>query len=231
MDEVKEMLADNRLLTLTGPGGCSKTRLALAVARNLVESYPDGVRLVELAPLSDEAFVAQAVASAFEVREQPGRPLTETLVDALRPTRMLIVLDNCEHLVEGCAALADALLHACPDLKILATGREALSIAGEASWLVPPLSMPDSEQRSSIEELGRYEAARLFVERAAASRFELTEENASAVARVCRKLDGIPLAIELAAARMRVLSTKQIASRLDENVRLLKTVSRTAPPR
>jgi predicted ATPase/DNA-binding NarL/FixJ family response regulator len=237
--EVKQLLLEegkNRLLTLSGPGGCGKTRLALAVAFEVVERFEEGgVWWVELASLSDSDLVVQAVASTLRVREAPGRSLTEMLVEHLNRPRnnTLLVLDNCEHLIDACAALADTLLHACPNLKVLATSREALGVAGERSWLVPSLSLPDPDRLPPLEELGRYEAVRLFLERAVAvaARFELTEENASAVARVCRRLDGMPLAIELAAARVRVLSVEQIAGRLEDSFRLLATDSRTALPR
>ena len=177
--------------------------------------------------------VAGAVASALGVRETPDRPLIEMLVEHLKSRKTLLVLDNCEHLVEGCAALADTLLRACPDLEILATSREPLRIAGEASWLVPSLSLPEPERLLPAEELKRYEAVRLFVERAKAvdAGFALTELNASAVARLCRELDGIPLAIELAAARARVLTVEQILGKLEDLLGLLTTGSRTAAPR
>jgi predicted ATPase/DNA-binding CsgD family transcriptional regulator len=231
--EVKRLLEDNRLLTLTGAGGCGKTRLALAVAFEVMEGFEGNVWLVELASLSDPDLVPQAVASTLGVREAQDRPLTETLSNHLGSTKMLLVLDNCEHLVEGCAALADVLLRACTNLRILATSREALGIAGESAWPVPSLVLPGPEQQPSIEELARYEAIRLFVERAGAvvSTFELTEHNAPAVARLCHRLDGMPLAIELAAARVRVLSVEQIASRLEDSFGLLTGGSRTALPR
>src|SRR5919202_492349 len=234
--EVKRLLlleGKDRLLTLTGPGGCGKTRLALKVAFEVVQEFEDGVWLVELSSLSDPDLVPQAVAFALGVREAPERSLTEVLTEHLKSKKMLLVLDNCEHVIDACAALADALLRACPELRILATSREALSIAGEATWLVPPLSLPDPEHPPPVEDLAGYEAVRLFLERAAAvsSRFELTERNAPAVAQVCRRVDGMPLAIELAAARARVLSVEQIASRLEDSFRLLATDSRTALPR
>jgi predicted ATPase/DNA-binding SARP family transcriptional activator len=233
MAEVEGLLVDGtRLLTLSGPGGSGKTRLALAVAADLVDSFEDGVWLVELASLSDPDLVPQAVASTLSMREAQDRPLIETLSNQLRSKRMLLILDNCEHLVEGCAALADALLRACPTLQILATSREALGVSGESAWLVPPLVLPDPGQEPPIEDLARYEAIRLFIERAraAASTFELTEQNAPAVVRLCRRLDGMPLAIELAAARVRVLSVEQISSRLEDSFGLLTGGSRTTIP-
>ncbi len=233
--EVEErLLADNRLLTLTGPGGCGKTRLALKVASEVAERFEDGAWLVELASLSDPDLVAQAVASALKVREQPGRPLAETLVDALRPRQMLLVLDNCEHLIDACARFAEAMLSSCPGLRILATSREILGIAGETNWAVPSLSVPDAgEDLYAIENLMRYEALRLFVERARSRLpdFELNEETAGAVVEVCRRLEGMPLAIELAAGRVGVLSVEQISGRLKDSLGVLAGGNRTAPSR
>ncbi len=230
---VKRLLADRRLLTLCGPGGCGKTRLALAVAQEMVEGFEDGVWWVELAALSDPKLVPGALASALGVREAPDRSPTEALVEHLKPRKTLLVLDNCEHLVEGCAVLADALLRACPELRILATSREPLRIAGEAIGTVPSLSLPDPERLPPTGELARYEAVRLFVERAGVvdAGFALTERNAPAVARLCRKLDGIPLAIELAAARVRALTVGQISEKLEDPLGLLTTGSRTAAAR
>jgi predicted ATPase/DNA-binding CsgD family transcriptional regulator len=228
-----KLLAQRRLLTLTGPGGSGKTRLALAVAGDVAYEFEDGVWWVALASLSDPGLVPQAVASILEVREQPGRPLTGTLAEHLAPKDTLLILDNCEHLVEACERLVSVLLPACPSLRILATSRESLGVAGETVLLVPPLSLPAPGHPPTPNELERYEAVRLFFERArwATPTFELTESNASDVALLCRNLDGIPLAIELAAARTKVLSVAQISSRLAENFRLLKSASRTADPR
>jgi predicted ATPase/DNA-binding CsgD family transcriptional regulator len=231
--EVERLLEDNRLLTLTGSGGCGKTRLALAAARELVERFEDGAWMVELAALADPSLVPQAVASTLGIREQPGRSPTETVADYLRTKNVLLVLDNCEHLVESCAGLAEALLRACPELRILATSREALGITGEVAWPVPSLSLPDLRRLPDIQDLSRYESTRLYVERAVAVNptFALTERNAAAVAQVCYRLDGIPLAIELAAARAKVLPVDQIADRLDESFQLLAAGGRMAMPR
>src|SRR5829696_4164636 len=238
MLEIKRQLAMTRLLTLSGAGGSGKTRLALEVVRDLVGAYPDGVWLVELAPLSEGALVPQAVAKAVKVPEQPGRSLTEALVDTLREKRLLQVLDNCEHLIEAAARLADALLSSCPHLRVVATSREALSLEGELVWRVDPLSVPSADpdaHRTPVTtgELVRYGAVRLFVERAKlrSPHFEFTEENAGAVAQICRKLDGMPLAVELAAARVRALSLEQISQRLEDSLRLLRGDSRSAPQR
>jgi predicted ATPase/DNA-binding SARP family transcriptional activator/DNA-binding CsgD family transcriptional regulator len=232
MIEVKRALAMTRLLTLTGTGGSGKTRLALEVARELVGAYTDGVWLVELAPLSEGTLVAQAVATVLGVQEQPERPLTDTLVDFLRIKQALLVLDNCEHLVDTVARLADILLNSSPHLRVLATSRESLNVEGELTWLVPSLSAPSLGDAPTVEELAGYESVRLFVERARHRNpaFSLTSENAHAVAKICGRLDGIPLAIELAAARVG-LSLEQIATRLDDSLKLLTVGSRTASPR
>jgi predicted ATPase/DNA-binding CsgD family transcriptional regulator len=223
MAEAGRLLDTGRLLTLAGPGGSGKTRLALAVALEQVDRFEDGVWLVELAPLSDPDLVPQAVASVLGVRETPKTPLVDALVAHLETRSVLLVLDNCEHLVGACAVLAETLLRRCPDLSILATSREALGILGETLFAVPPLSLPDPHQLQDVTGLPRYEASRLFVERARTVRpgFSLEEDNAMAIAQICFRLDGMPLAIELAAARVRVLSVDQISTRLDDSFRLL----------
>src|SRR5215218_5792640 len=232
--EVKRLLAMTKLLTLTGAGGCGKTRLALKVASDLVEAYPDGAWLVDLAPLAEAELVPQAVAQALGVREQPGQALLETLEDSLRSSKLLLVMDNCEHLVEAVATLVDALLDSCSGLRVLATSRETLNAAGEASGVVPSLTLPGSrqEQAYTLQELENYESVRLFVDRARQRdpSFELISSNGQAVAQVCRRLEGIPLAIELAAGRMEVLSAEQLAMRLEDYLKLL-TGGRTADPR
>jgi predicted ATPase/class 3 adenylate cyclase len=251
-----------RLLTLTGAGGCGKTRLALQAAADLVEQYPDGVWLVELAALADPLLVPQAVATTFRLREEPGRPHLESLVAALRSRSLLLLLDNCEHVVTACAQLSTALLRECPRLQILATSREALRVGGETVWRVPSLSLPDLPTLSAphapdgsastvappglasarepradpgnvADAFTQSEAVRLFIDRALSNEpeFEVTNENAPWVAQICRQLEGIPLAIELAAARVKVLSVEQIAVRLDDRFRLLTGGSREALPR
>jgi predicted ATPase/DNA-binding SARP family transcriptional activator/DNA-binding CsgD family transcriptional regulator len=231
--EVKRLLAMTRLLTLTGAGGCGKTRLAVEVARDLVGAYPDGVWLVGLAPLSEAELVEQAVAQALGVREQPNRPLTETLEDTLRTKKMLLVLDNCEHLLEAVVGLVDALLDCCPGVRVLATSRETLNTAGEVNWVVPSLTVADVQGPSTPQKLETYESVRLFVERARQRdpSFVLSVRNAQAVSQVCQRLEGIPLAIELAAARMRALSAEQLSERLDDPLKVLSTGGRTADPR
>lgn len=231
--EVKALLAASRLITLTGPGGTGKTRLSLQVAIDLLDMFSDGIWFIELAPVSDPGFVSQTVATALGLREEAGRPIIELLTDFLQAKRSLLILDNCEHLVEASARLAESLLRACPDLKILASSREALKIAGETPYRVPSLSTPDPRQIPPLETLTQYEAVRLFVERAttALPSFTVTPDNAIAVTKVCQRLDGIPLGIELAAARVKMLKVEQIAARLDDRFRLLTGGSRTALPR
>jgi predicted ATPase/DNA-binding SARP family transcriptional activator/DNA-binding CsgD family transcriptional regulator len=231
--EVKRALAMTRLLTLTGAGGSGKTRLALEVARDLVGAYPDGVWMVELAPLSEGTLVPQELAATLGVREQPGSSLLDTLLASLDDKEMLLVLDNCEHLIGAAARLADALLDSCPRLRVLSTSRKPLGVKGELSWLVPSLSAPGTQQSPTVEELEGYDSARLFADRASGRHpgFKLTPENAQAVGQVCAGLEGIPLAIELAAARVGMLSAKQISDRLGHSLKLLTVGDRTADHR
>jgi predicted ATPase len=233
MAEVKRLLASTHLLTLTGAGGCGKTRLALQTAADLIGEYGDGVWLVELASLSEPGLVPQSVAATLGLREEPHRPLTETLTDALRARSLLLVLDNCEHLVSACPQLAQALLQRCPNLRILATSREGLRIAGETTYRVPLLSLPDLQRLPPVSLLTQSDAVQLFVERATAAlpSFTLNDQNAAAVAQVCYRLDAIPLALELAAARVNALATEKIAERLEDRFRLLTGGNRTALPR
>ena len=229
---IKRGLGMTRLLTLTGPGGSGKTRLALEVARDLAGAYPDGVSFVELAGLSEGELVVQEVAGVLEVREWPNRPLADTLLEALCDKEMLLVLDNCEHLIDACAWFTQRLLSSCPRVRVLATSREPLDVAGEMNRVVPALSLPETQHTPAAEELEGYESARLFVERARHRNpaFVLTPQNAQAVVEICRRLEGIPLAIELAAARVG-LSAEQIAERLDDSLKLLTTGGRTTTPR
>jgi predicted ATPase/DNA-binding XRE family transcriptional regulator len=227
-----------RLLTLTGPGGIGKTRLALEVAARLEDTYAGGVAFVDLAPLTDPALLAQTIAGALGVAETPGQSLLATLVRDLRPRHVLLVLDNCEHLLAGCAALARALLEACPHLQILATSREALRLPGEVDWPVHPLVAPNldvlpRDPAALLDTVRTSEAVLLFVERASAARpdLALTPANARAIASIAWQLDGIPLALELAAARVRHLAVDQIAARLDDRFRLLTSGSRATLPR
>jgi predicted ATPase len=233
MLEVKRELKMTRLLTLTGVGGSGKTRLAVEVARDLTQSYPDGVWLVELAPLSEEELVPKAVAEALGVTERPAEPLDETLAEVLRRWELLLILDNCEHLLEAAARLVDLMLDSCPQLRVLATSREALGVEGELRWVVPPLSLPESQGTLTTEDLVGYESIRLFVERAMSRdpAFSFSPHNALAVAKICRMLEGIPLAIELAAARVGTLSAEQISGRLTESLKLLTGGTRTQMPK
>src|SRR5579884_2251548 len=235
IDEVTRLLAAARLLTLTGAGGCGKTRLALRVGMDVLPVYPDGVWLVELAALADPALVAQAAARAVNVKKAPGRPVIDSLIDHLRAKTSLLILDNCEHVIEAAARVAEALLRACPGLRILATSREPLRTAGEVTWLVPSLSLPPRSRlvASDLDRMMGSEAVRLFADRAQAARpgFALSPADGPALQEICLRLDGIPLAIELAAARVRVFSLDQIAARLDDRFRLLTAGPRTVLPR
>jgi len=231
--EVKRLLSGSRLTTLTGSGGCGKTRLSIQVASEMQTGYPNGVWLVELAPVADPALVSLTVVAVLGLMDDGHRPALEILTDFIHVKTLLLVLDNCEHVIDACAQLSEALLRACPKLGILASSREALGIAGESSYRVPSLAVPEPGQLPPLETLARLGAVRLFVERAALARpgFALTAQNAPAIAQICQRLDGIPLAIELAAARVRALSAEEINARLDDRFRLLTGGSRTALPR
>ncbi len=231
--ELKELLGTARLVTLTSTGGTGKSRLSLQVAYGLVGEYPDGIWLVELAPIADGSRVPQAVASVLGVKEDAGRPVLEALIRYVRDRRLLVILDNCEHLVHPCAELAKQLLQAGPGVKIMASSREQMRISGEATYHVPALAVPSAREAVACEALARYEAVRLFVDRAVAVQpgFRVTDHNCVAVAEICRRLDGIALSIELAAARVRALSPEQIAARLDNCFQLLTGGDTTALPR
>jgi non-specific serine/threonine protein kinase len=222
LGQVRGFLARTRLLTLTGAGGCGKSRLALRIAALVLSNFPDGVWVTELASLADPALVPHSVASVLKVPDQAGRRPEETLIEALRPRSLLLVLDNCEHLQAACAGLARELLQGCAHVRILATSRTPLNAPGETLWRVPSLSLPAGD-RVSVRTVEKCEAGRLFVERARSigGAFRLSDDTAEVVEKVCRRLDGMPLAIELAAARTKVLSVQQIAARLDDRFRLL----------
>jgi predicted ATPase/class 3 adenylate cyclase len=228
--DIQRLLLNTHILTLIGPGGTGKTRLSIHVASALLDRFPDGLWLVELAPILDPLLVPRTVAMTMGLRDEPQRPVIDMLCDYLREKKMLLILDNCEHLVDACARMADRILHAAPDVRILASSREALGIGGEVTYRVPSLGLPDIEHLPPIESLSQYEAVKLFIDRAKAAvpSFSVNNENAPALAQVCYRLDGIPLAIELAAAKVRVLGLEQIAKRLDDRFRLLTSGSRTA---
>jgi predicted ATPase/class 3 adenylate cyclase/DNA-binding CsgD family transcriptional regulator len=232
MQQIRRLLRDTRLLTLTGAGGCGKTRLALQVAAEVIEDFPDGVFWVDLAPVGDAALVGSVVAAVLGVQEVPNERVRDTIVRFVRERRILLVLDNCEHLVAACAELAATLLRNCPAVSIVGTSREPLGLDGETAFRVPSLPFPESNPTSAVE-LVPYPSTHLFVDRALRARpnFELTDQNAPAIAAICRCLDGIPLAIELAAARTRVLSPAQIAEGLIDRFQLLTGGARTTLPR
>jgi predicted ATPase/DNA-binding CsgD family transcriptional regulator len=233
LDQIGDSLQRARLLTLTGAGGCGKTRLALQAAADSLDHHPDGVWWVELARLEDPALLPAAVISTLKLREVPGQPLLDTLIEHLRERRTLLVLDNCEHLLAACAQLTDALLRGCPSLTILATSRAPLGVPGEITWRVPSMSLPAEPPREPIETLRQSDAVALFIDRATHVRpnFTITAANAPAVAQICYDLDGIPLAIELAAARVWMLTAEQIARALSDRFHLLTGGARTVLPR
>jgi predicted ATPase/class 3 adenylate cyclase len=231
--EVRRLLKQTRLLTLLGVGGLGKTRLSLQVAADVMDDYPDGVWLVELAPIADARRVPQAVASVLGVKEEAGRPIEEALLKTLRDRRLLLILDNCEHLAQACAQLSGHLLQAAPHLTILTSSREPLRVTGETIYTLPVLRVPEPHEEIPCVALTQYEAIHLFVDRATAaqSTFRVTDKNAAAVVEICRRLDGIPLAIELAAARVRALSVQTIGERLSDRFLLLTGGDPTALPR
>jgi predicted ATPase/class 3 adenylate cyclase len=235
LDEVRAMLGypTVRLLTLLGMGGLGKSRLSLQAAAEVLDDYPDGVWFVELAPLSDPRSVPQAVASVLGVKEEAGGAVLDALLRFLRDKTLLLVLDNCEHVVQACAELARQVLQSAPRVKLLASSRDALQTAGETVIHVPPLAAPDAGATISPATLAQIDAVRLFIDRASAAQpsFRVTDKNAAAVAAICRRLDGIPLALELAAARTRALSVEAIAARLDDRFKLLVSGDRTVLPR
>ncbi|MGE5375943.1 MAG: adenylate/guanylate cyclase domain-containing protein, partial [Bacteroidota bacterium] len=231
--QVKQELNGHRLVTLTGAGGTGKTRLSLQVAADLLDQFPDGIWFVELALLTDPDMIPSTILSTIGINEQAGRPPIELLKEYLRGKTSLIVLDNCEHLIDASAKVTNILLNAAPALKVLASSREAMGIKGELAYPVPSLSSPDIKHLPVMDKLSQYEAVRLFIDRASLvlPRFAVDKENAPFIAQICYRLDGIPLAIELAAARVKMLSVEQISRRLDDRFRLLTGGARTALPR
>lgn len=233
LDDARKLLSSSRLVTLTGPGGVGKTRLGLRLASQLVRAFPDGVVLVELAEIRNPELLPHAVALALGLRDEPTSWTDATLAERLAQRHLLLVLDNCEQLVERCAGLVSLLLARAPDVHVLTTSREPLKVAGEHTYAVPPLSVPVWQSGSKAAELEQYDSVRLFLDRAAARLpgFSLTTANALHVAQICQRLDGIPLAIELAADRIRALPVEQINARLSSRLRLLTTGDRSAAAR
>jgi predicted ATPase/class 3 adenylate cyclase len=231
--ELRRLLTRTRLLTLTGSGGCGKTRLGLQLAAYALERFPDGAWLVELAPLADPDLVPQTVASVLGLKGEPGKPIARSLIEHLEDKRLLLLLDNCEHLLDGCAQLVATLVRQCPQVTLLASSREALGIGGEQAYRVPSLSLPDPKREHTRKSVARFEAIQLFTDRALFARpdFQVTDQNVAALASICQRLDGIPLAIELAAARVRSLAVEEINRKLDQRFQLLTGGSRTALPR
>ena len=228
---VRQLLSETRLLTLVGAGGCGKTRVALQSAAGTLDGFEDGTWWIELAALGDPGLLPTTIGSALGLRDRPGQAPLDVLREHLLRRRALLLLDNCEHLLEACASLVETLLRSCPSLTVLATSREALAAPGELTYRVPSLALP--AESGSLAEVTGSDAVRLFIDRATQARgsFALNEENAASVAALCRGLDGIPLALELAAARMRMLSPEQLVSELDDRFRLLTRGGRTAAPR
>jgi predicted ATPase/class 3 adenylate cyclase len=233
VEQIKALMKSSSLVTLTGSGGVGKTRLSLRVAEDLVDDFADGVCFIELAALTEPKLVVQTVALALGVREETGRPFQEALESFLKTRQVLLVLDNCEHLIEACARLTDHLVRQCPLVRLLGSSREALGVTGERVYHVPSLAMPNTQEKIVPAKLTDYDAVALFLERgrAALASFQVTPDNAGHILSICQRLDGIPLALELAAARLNVLSTEQLASRLDHTFRLLVGGARTAVPR
>ncbi len=231
--EVRRLLATKRLVTLTGVGGAGKTRLALEVANRALDAFRDGAWLVDLTQINDGHLVARVFGSTLGVHERPRQPIAETLLEHLRSRPLLLVVDNCEHVIGDCAGLVDSILRSCPGVTVLATSREPLHVSGEAVWRVAPLAVPDPRAVVDLHEFAQYEAVGLFLDRAqlAAPGFEINAENASAIAELCRRLDGIPLAIELAAARAGLMSPDQILNRLQNRFGLLTAGNRVGPAR
>jgi predicted ATPase len=231
--EVRDILLQNRLVTLTGSGGCGKTRLSQEIALSLLEDYKDGVWFIDLAPITDPNLVAKEIIQVLKIQEESDKAIVDTLVENIKNRSLMILLDNCEHLIQACAEIADKLLRSVRNLRILSTSREALNISGEVVWRIPSLSCPDPDSEKDIIKVQKYEAIRLFVERAASGKpgFTLNPQNVSPIVQICRRFEGIPLAIELAATRIRHMGPEIILERLEDQFRILYSASRTAPAR
>ncbi len=231
--EIKEKLQSNRLVTLVGTGGVGKSRCAVQIGAQILDGFSDGVWLAELAPISDPTLVTAVIARTLGVQEAPNRPMLDTLLASLKRKRLLLILDNCEHLIDEASRIAAAILRISPGVRILATSRQSLRIAGEQAYRMPSLPIPSASELLSADEMSRYGATRLFSDRAvsADNRFIITVETAPHVVDICRRLDGIPLAIELAAAQVKALSPRQLAQSLDDRFRVLTAGDRSALPR
>jgi predicted ATPase len=230
IETIKQLLSENRLVTITGSGGCGKTRLAIQSAAAVLTNYSDGVWMVELAPITVPDHIDQAIAEIFKIKEQPGSILINIITHYLKNKKLLLILDNCEHLIDACSEIVEQILKSTEDVTILNTSREALNIADELAWRAPSLSLPENGKELSANEVNQYEAVQLFVARAKNKQpeFNLSDQNAKPVLQICNRLDGIPLAIELAASRINVFNPELIVSKLDDRFRLLTGGSRTA---
>ncbi|MEO8209004.1 MAG: tetratricopeptide repeat protein, partial [bacterium] len=233
LDEIKSLLGTSRLLTLAGTGGTGKTRLAVRAGADVIDEFEDGVWLTELAPLVDPSLIINTIAASLNIKEEGGRKITDIVIDFLKDKEIFLILDNCEHVIKECSLIVQTLLNKCPKLKILCSSREPLNLSGEKVFHVPTLSLPEPKEVYTVESVRNNEAVRLFEDRAKAVKdnFEITEGNAYAVVQLCRRLDGIPLAIELAAARIKVLSVEKILDNISNRFQLLSKGSRTALPR
>jgi predicted ATPase len=230
--EVEHLISTSRIVTLTGAGGCGKTRLAIQVGNNTSREFADGVWLVDFVPLRESGLVPQHITQTLGLHPTPNQPLYEVLLNFVRPKQMLLILDNCEHLIAAITQLVQSLLTTAPGLKILVTSREPLAVSGEMNYQVQGLAWPTLARATTLdpEDLLQYDSIRLFVERARAisPQFSITRENSLAIIEICRRLDGIPLALELASARLNILTPQQIAARLDDRFALLTSGQRTA---
>jgi len=233
MEEVRDLFQKSRLITLTGAGGCGKTRLAREIAFTLIEEYKDGVWFVNLSPITNPDFIAKSIAEVLSIMEEPDKPIIETLINNIKDKSLLILLDNCEHLIQECAEIVNKLFQSVEGIRILATSREALNIYGEVIWMIPSLSFPAPGSRVLIDETDRYESIKLFTDRAALGKpgFKVNTQNVSVVAQICSRMEGIPLAIELAATRIKHLGPETILERLEDQFRILSSSSRIAPGR